>query len=153
MVLAQARGLIRRGGLGIPRKVYGDQEAIRPIIRELVAVSFEGFMLVLPHAEAVVGLRRPVLQVVHHNFVAGIIALHALKDYFALAVVHLGVSYAGLGVHVPGKCGSIPGLFLPGNRRIDLGENVTESGLLLLADGGIEIHYEPGVLAGAPVAA
>src|SRR6266481_9342132 len=101
MVLAQARGLIRRSGLGIPRKMYGDQEAIRPIIRELVAVSFESFMLVFPHAEAVIGLRRPVLQVVHDNFVIGVVALHALEDYFALAIVHLGVRHAGLSVHVP----------------------------------------------------
>src|SRR6266436_5517476 len=131
----------------------GDQEAIRSIIGELVAVSFEGFMLVLPHAEAVVGLRRPVLQVVHNNFVVGIIALHALKDYFALAIVHLGVSYAGLGVYVPRKCGSIHCLFLPGNRRIDMGENATESGPLILADAGIEVHLQPGIFTGAPVAA
>ncbi len=64
--------------------MYGDQEAIRPLIRELVAISLEGFMLGLPHAEAIVGLRSPIFQVVHDNFVAGIIALHALKDYFAL---------------------------------------------------------------------
>src|SRR5260370_16800023 len=34
-----------------------------------------------------------------------------------------------------------------------MGENVKKSCLLLLADAGIEIHLQPGILASAPVAA
>jgi hypothetical protein len=42
-------------------------------------MSFDGFMLALPHAEAIVGLRAPVFQVVYNNFVTGVIPLDA-KD-------------------------------------------------------------------------
>lgn len=41
----------------------GDYEAIRAVVRKPVAVAFEGFMFVLPHAEAIVGLRIPIFQV------------------------------------------------------------------------------------------
>jgi hypothetical protein len=35
-----------------------------------VAVTLESFVLALPHAEAIVGLCAPVLQVVHNNLVS-----------------------------------------------------------------------------------
>ena len=41
----------------------GDYEAILAVVRNLVAVAFEGFMFVLPHAEAIVGVRIPIFQV------------------------------------------------------------------------------------------
>src|SRR5258708_16139562 len=87
------------------------------------------------------------------NFVVGIIALDFLQDDFTLAIAHLGMSHAGLAVHVPRKRSVAHCFFLKGNRRIELGENVSKSGLLLLADAGIKIHHDPKVLAGAPVAA
>jgi hypothetical protein len=36
-----------------------------------VPVTFEGFMFVLPHAEAIVGLRIAIFQVANHNLLAG----------------------------------------------------------------------------------
>src|SRR4029077_18984852 len=95
-----SEGLVRGGGLCISRKVDGDQEPIRPVVRKLVTVPFEGFVLALPHAEAVVGLRPPVLQVVHAYFVVVIIAADALERDFAFAVSHLGVDPSGFCVKV-----------------------------------------------------
>jgi hypothetical protein len=81
--------------------VDGDQETVCAVIGKLVAVALESFVLALPHAEAIVGLCAPVLQVVHNNFVTGVIALDALKKNLTLAAVHLRVGYASLGVDIP----------------------------------------------------
>src|SRR5204863_5028290 len=63
--------------------------SIRSVVRKLMAVPFEGFVLALPHAEAVVGLRAPIFQVAYDNFVGWAVTLHAFKDDFTFAVVHL----------------------------------------------------------------
>src|ERR1700682_6286252 len=131
-----SRGSVRGGGLCISRKVDGDQETIRAVVGKLVTVPFEGFVLALPHAEAVVGLGAPVFQVVPDHFLVGIIALDLVHTDLIFAIAHLGMRHTRFGVYSPGERNGLHGLFLPGNCRIELGENLTESGLLLLADGG-----------------
>src|SRR5260370_13234090 len=104
------RGSVRGGGLYISRKMDGDQEAIRPVVGKLVAVPLKGFMLVLPHAEAVVGLGAPVFQVVHDDFLVGIIALDLLQSAFALAIAHLVIPDTPFRVYVPAKRPPLPRL-------------------------------------------
>ena len=65
--------------LRIAREMDGDQKSIRPIIRKLVAVALERFVLALPHPEPIVGLCAPVFQVLHHDFPSGTIALDAFE--------------------------------------------------------------------------
>src|ERR1700722_20511236 len=99
-----------------------DQESVGAVVGKLVAVAFESFMLALPHAEAFVGLGTPIFQVVNDNFVARMVTTDTLQKDLAVAIVHFGMSHASLGVHVPGECGGLHSLFLPGN-RVELGEN------------------------------
>lgn len=77
------------------------QETVRAVISELVAISFKGFALALPHAKAIVGLRAPICQVVHNNFFTRIIATDTLENNLTLTVVHLRVSYTTIGVDIP----------------------------------------------------
>ena len=100
--LAQwSRALIRRGGFCHTRKVNGDQKPVRAVIGKLVAVALKSFVFALPHSEAVVGLGAPVFQVVNDNFMAGVITADTLQDDLTLAVVHLGLGRARLGVNIP----------------------------------------------------
>src|ERR1700693_1631660 len=92
--------LICRCGFCHSRKVDGNQETVRAVIGKLVAVALESFVFALPHAEAVVGLGAPVFQIVHDNFLTGAITADTLQDHLTLAVVHLGLGHAGLGVNI-----------------------------------------------------
>jgi len=68
---------------------------------KVVPVSFKGFVLVLPHAEAVVGLRQPVFEIVYNDFVRRIISRDALENDLAFSIVQLGVSLASFRIHLP----------------------------------------------------
>src|SRR5260370_34341238 len=107
----------------------GDQEAVGPVVRKVVTVAFKGFVLVPPHAEAVVGLRQPVFEVVHDDFVRRIISRDALENDLALAVVHLCVSLATLGVLLPCKTGGVHIDVLPFD-GIESPKNVPYSAIL-----------------------
>ena len=74
----------------------GDQETVRAVVGELVAVALESFVLTFPHAEAIVRLSAPVFQVLNENFVAGVITADALQHDLTLAVIHRGFGLAGL---------------------------------------------------------
>src|SRR2546423_4732616 len=92
---------VRRRGLRAPRKMNRDQEAVGPLIRKFTPVTLESFMLALPHPETIVGLRRPVFQVVHDDLVMRVVAFGPFQNHFAFPVVHARVSFAGLAIHLP----------------------------------------------------
>src|SRR6266404_1359608 len=130
-----------------------NQEAVRAIVREIVAVAFKSLVLALPHAKSVVGLRQPVFQIVHNNFVGGIVTLHSLQDNLALSIIHLGVSFAGLRVYLPQESLRIYVGMLPFDGRIELAEDVVEGGPLRGGYSGIIMDNHPRILSGTPAAA
>ena len=63
----RAAASVRSGLLGLAGEVDGNQEAVGAAEIELLPVTLVVVPLALPHAEALIGLRAPVLQVVHHD--------------------------------------------------------------------------------------
>lgn len=67
----------------------------------ILAVEF--FIFVLLHAEFVIGLGRPILQVLNNDLAVRIVALVLLKNHFSFSIVHLRPGYSGLFVNIPGE--------------------------------------------------
>src|SRR6266581_962238 len=142
---------VGRGRLRLTGEMDGDQEAVGSVIGKVVALAVKGFVLALPHAEAIIRLSLPVFQIVNDDLVVRVIALHFLQNDLALSVVHLGVSDAGLAVDHPGKTLRVHVEFLP-FEGIELADDVVESGLLFGGNAGIVVDDGPGIGAGAPFA-
>src|SRR5215831_11426997 len=103
----------RSGGFRLAREMDRNQKAICSFVGEFVAFPVVLFVLALPHAEAVVRLRRPVFQILHDDLAARIIPFGFFQNHFSLSVIHLGFGYAGLLVYFPSEALRVDIEFLP----------------------------------------